>query len=270
MTLLIADALNKSFGGVAASRKVSLTVAGGELVAVIGPNGAGKSTLFNMIGGQLQPDSGTVTLDGQSIAGIGAQKIWRLGVGRTFQIAQTFLSMSVAENVQMAFASQYRRLFDFWTPAHHLYADEARAMLETVGLADQSDRAVSELAYGDVKRIELAIALASRPKLLLMDEPTAGMAPQERAALMQLTSQIANIDKIGVLFTEHDMGAVFAHADRVLVLVRGEIIAAGKPSDVRVDPRVRAVYLGESGARIAEGATRNAELAADRTQVARP
>jgi branched-chain amino acid transport system ATP-binding protein len=255
MTLLIADALSKSFGGVAAARDVSLTVAAGELVAVIGPNGAGKSTLFNMIGGQLVPDLGTIRLDSQSIAGIGAQKIWRLGVGRTFQIAQTFLSMSVAENVQMAFVSLYRRSFDFWAPAHRVYADEARALLATVGLAAQADRAVSELAYGDVKRMELAIALASRPKLLLMDEPTAGMAPQERAALMQLTSHIAKADKIGVLFTEHDMGAVFAHADRVLVLVRGEIIASGAPRDVRADPRVRAVYLGESGARIAEQAS---------------
>jgi branched-chain amino acid transport system ATP-binding protein len=265
MTRLVATNLCKSFGGVTASHDVSLTVDAGELVAVIGPNGAGKSTLFNMIGGQLQPDSGSVELDGQSIAGIGAQKIWRLGIGRTFQIAQTFLSMSVAENVQMAFASLYRRTFDFWTPAHFLYRDEALALLETVGLAEQADRAVSELAYGDVKRIELAIALASRPKLLLMDEPTAGMAPQERAALMALTSTVAKTDKIGVLFTEHDMGAVFAYADRVLVLVRGEIIASGTPTDVRNDSRVRAVYLGESGARIAEGATRHSDVVHVRT-----
>jgi branched-chain amino acid transport system ATP-binding protein len=262
MTLLVAENLNKSFGGVRAARNVSLTVNAGELVAVIGPNGAGKSTLFNMVGGQLAPDSGTVLLNGQSIAGIGARKVWRLGVGRTFQIAQTFLSMSVAENVQMALASLNRRTFDLWTPAHTLYADDARRLLATVGLDVQADRAVSELAYGDVKRIELAIALASQPKLLLMDEPTAGMGPKEREALMQLTATVARRDRIGVLFTEHDMGAVFAHADRVLVLVRGEIIAAGQPADVRNDARVRAVYLGESGARIAEqaGARHDAQV----------
>jgi branched-chain amino acid transport system ATP-binding protein len=252
MTLLIANNLQKSFDGVHAARDISLTVAAGELVAVIGPNGAGKSTLFNMVGGQLVPDSGTVELDGQSIAGIGPQKIWRLGVGRTFQIAQTFLSMSVAENVQMAFTSLHRRTFNLWSAAHDLYADQARALLDMVGLAAQADRSVSELAYGDVKRIELAIALASRPKLLLMDEPTAGMAHQERADLMRLTSKIAKADQIGVLFTEHDMAAVFAHADRVLVLVRGKIIASGTPAAVRADARVRAVYLGESGARAVE------------------
>lgn len=254
MTLLVAEHLNKSFGGVHAARGVSLTVDAGELVAVIGPNGAGKSTLFNMVGGQLTPDSGTVRLNGQSIAGIGARKVWRLGIGRTFQIAQTFLSMSVAENVQMALVSLNRRTFDPWAPAHTLYRDEARGLLATVGLEAQADRAVSELAYGDVKRIELAIALAGQPKLLLMDEPTAGMGPKEREALMQLTATVARRDQIGVLFTEHDMGAVFAHADRVLVLVRGEIIVAGRPADVRADARVRAVYLGESGSRVAERA----------------
>jgi branched-chain amino acid transport system ATP-binding protein len=254
MTLLVTENLSKSFGGVHAARSISLTVGAGELVAVIGPNGAGKSTLFNMVGGQLAPDTGTVLLDGQSIAGIGARQVWRLGVGRTFQIAQTFLSMSVAENVQMALASLNRRTFDVWSPAHTLFADEARRLLATVGLEAQADRAVATLAYGDVKRIELAIALASGPKLLLMDEPTAGMGPKEREALMQLTATVSRRDKIGVLFTEHDMGAVFAHADRVLVLVRGEIIAAGRPEDVRADARVRAVYLGGTGARVAEQA----------------
>jgi branched-chain amino acid transport system ATP-binding protein len=254
MTLLAAESLYKSFGGVSAVRNVSLTVAAGEMVAVIGPNGAGKSTLFNMIGGQIAPDSGTVTLGGQRVSGIGAQAVWRLGVGRTFQIAQTFLSMSVVENVQLALVSLRRRTFEVWTPAHTLFADEARRILAIVGMAGQADRAVSELAYGDVKRIELAIALASQPKLLLMDEPTAGMGPKERDALMQLTVSLARREQIGVLFTEHDMGAVFAHADRVLVLVRGELIAAGAPADVRADARVRAVYLGESGARVAEQA----------------
>jgi branched-chain amino acid transport system ATP-binding protein len=258
MTLLVGKNLRKSFGGVEAARDVSLTVDAGELVAVIGPNGAGKSTLFNMVGGQLNPDSGSITLSGQSITGISANKIWRLGVGRTFQIAQTFVSMSVAENVQMAFASLHRRTFDLWASAHNLFTSEAHALLDTVGLAAHAGRAVSELAYGDVKRIELAIALASRPKLLLMDEPTAGMAPPERAELMRLTRSIAKTDQIGVLFTEHDMGAVFAHADRVLVLVRGKIIASGTPSEVRANPQVRTTYLGETGAHIAESANKRA------------
>ncbi len=256
MTLLVVDRLNKRFGGVTAARDVSFSLEAGELLAVIGPNGAGKSTTFGMVGGQLKPDSGTVTLDSEAITGLPSRAIWRKGVGRTFQVAQTFVSMTVVENVQMALISGHGRTRDVVARATVLYRAEALALLERVGMAQQAERPVAELAYGDVKRVELAIALAGAPKLLLMDEPTAGMAPRERAALMELTAGIARRERIGVLFTEHDMDAVFAHADRILVLVRGEIITAGTPDEVRGDARVKQVYLGESGVKAALKARR--------------
>ena len=173
--------------------------------------------------------------------------IWRRGVGRTFQVAQTFVSMSVAENVQMALMSACGRSRALWTSARELYREDALGLLQDVGMRADADRPVNALSYGDVKRIELAIAIASEPKLLLMDEPTAGMAPRERAALMQLVAEIARSRSIGILFTEHDMDSVFSHADRILVLVRGAIIASGTPDEVRADARVKEVYLGESG-----------------------
>ena len=256
MTLLSVSSLNKSFGGVIAAKDVSFEVARGELVALIGPNGAGKSTTFNMVGGQLAPDSGTVTLDGTDIIGKPPRAIWRLGVGRTFQIAQTFISMSVIENVQVALQSAANATTRLWTAAHSEYRTEAIALLNAVGLASSAGRAVSTLAYGDVKRVELAIALAGSPKLLLMDEPTAGMARAERHALMVLVSKLAHERGLGVLFTEHDMDSVFGHATRVLVLVRGEIIAGGSPSEVQTNPLVRRLYLGTVGTRIAADAGR--------------
>ena len=248
MSLLAVQGLDKAFGGVVAARGVSFEVARGELLALIGPNGAGKSTTFNMVGGQLEPDRGEVLLDGEAVTGLPPRAMFRRGVGRTFQIAQTFLSMTVAENVQMALMGRRNRLRAMLPTARRLFRDEALSILERVGIGALADRLASTLAYGDVKRVELAIALASEPKLLLMDEPTAGMAPRERAALMELTAGIARERSIGVLFTEHDMTAVFAHADRILVLVRGEIIAAGSPDEVRTNPRVREAYLGETGA----------------------
>jgi branched-chain amino acid transport system ATP-binding protein len=155
--------------------------------------------------------------------------------------------MSVVENVQMALISAQHRTRALWSPASTMYREEALGLLDGVGMRIDADKPVNQLAYGDVKRVELAIALASEPKLLLMDEPTAGMAPRERADLMHLTAAIAKRRRIGVLFTEHDIDAVFAHADRIIVLVRGEIIATGTPEAIRGDPRVKQVYLGESG-----------------------
>ena len=247
MTLLAAEGLNKRFGGVVAAKDVTFALAAGEMLAIIGPNGAGKSTTFNMVGGQLRPDSGRVTLAGQDITGQPPRRVCRMGVGRTFQVAQTFLSMSVVENVQMALIAHAGRTRDMIARTAALYRPEAVALLDKVGMAADADRPIGELAYGDVKRVELAIALAAAPRLLLMDEPTAGMAPRERANLMTLTAGIAREEGIGVLFTEHDMDAVFAHADRILVLVRGEIIAQGTPEEVRADEQVKRVYLGTTG-----------------------
>ncbi len=256
MTLLTVEGLNKRFGGVVAARDVSFALDAGEMLAIIGPNGAGKSTTFNMVGGQLRPDTGRVTLAGQDITGMAPRLVCRMGVGRTFQVAQTFLSMSVLGNVQMALIAHAGRTRDIIARTDDLYRDEALALLDLVGMAGAADRPIGELAYGDVKRVELAIALAAQPKLLLMDEPTAGMAPRERANLMQLTAGIARGQGIGVLFTEHDMDAVFAHADRILVLVRGEIIARGTPEEVRADEQVKRVYLGSTGHKAALRARR--------------
>jgi len=244
MSLLQIEGISKSFGGVQAVRSVSFGLQAGELLALIGPNGAGKSTTFNMVGGQLAPDSGRVRLAGRDITGLPPRAIWRLGVGRTFQIAQTFASLTVAENVQMALLSADRRIFAWWSRAAAHRRADALALLEQVGMRAQADRPCSELAYGDVKRVELAMALAHGPRLLLMDEPTAGMAPGERVALMQLARRIARERQMGVLFTEHSMDVVFGQADRVAVLVRGQLLAEGTPQQIRDDARVQQAYLG--------------------------
>ncbi len=249
MTLLTVEHLEKRFGGVHAVADVGFSVAAGELLALIGPNGAGKSTCFNMLNGQLRPDRGRVVFDGADIVGLPPREIWRRGVGRTFQIAATFGSMTVAENVQMALISRDSVLYRLFGSASAYARDEALDILQRVGMADQADRPCGILAYGDVKRVELAIALANRPKLLLMDEPTAGMAPKERNALMALTRDLVRERKIGVLFTEHSMDVVFGYADRILVLARGRLIAEGSAEHVRNHPRVKEVYFG-SGATV--------------------
>jgi branched-chain amino acid transport system ATP-binding protein len=246
MTALLAvEGLAKSYGGVAAVKDVSFTLERGELLAMIGPNGAGKSTSFNMLSGQIAPDRGTIHIAGVATSGLPARAIWRLAVGRTFQITATFGSMTVRENVQMALLSHHRELPRFWSYAGALRSTEADTLLELVGMQEQAERASAELAYGDLKRLELAIALANAPKLLLMDEPTAGMAPKERIDLMALVARIARARSIGVLFTEHDMDVVFEHADRVMVLNRGSLIAQGDPQSVRRNADVQAIYLGE-------------------------
>ena len=242
--LLRVDGLSKAFGGVKAVGGVSFTLDAGELLALIGPNGAGKSTCFNMLNGQLKADAGSIELDGQSIVGRTPRAIWRMGVGRTFQITATFSSMTVRENVQMALLSHHRQLTRLFVRAREQFVDAADALLERVGMRAQAERPCSVLAYGDLKRLELAVALANRPRLLLMDEPTAGMAPRERLELMALTADIVRSDRIAVLFTEHDMDVVFRHANRMLVLNRGQLIASGAPLEVRANPEVQRVYLG--------------------------
>jgi branched-chain amino acid transport system ATP-binding protein len=227
MNILTAEGLHKSFGGVHAVDGIDLAVAKGEIVALIGPNGAGKSTCFNVIGGQLRPDAGRVRLGEEDITGLPPHLLVRRGVGRTFQVAAVFASMTVQENLSVA-----------------VRGGDVPALLARVGLSAQAERPAAVLAYGDVKRLELAMALASGPRLLLMDEPTAGMAPAERRALMALVLLLSRQDGLAVLFTEHDMDMVFGHADRILVLDRGKLIAAGTPAEIRADPHVRRVYLG--------------------------
>jgi branched-chain amino acid transport system ATP-binding protein len=238
--------LSKSYGGIRAVRDVSFTVDAGELVGMIGPNGAGKTTCFNMLNGQIAPDAGEILLGGRRLDGLPPHQIWRHGVGRTFQLTQTFGSMTVRENVQMALLSEKRRLFSFFSAATGFQTDRADDLLQRVGMREQAQRQCAVLAYGDLKRVELAVALANRPKLLLMDEPTAGMAAGERAALMRLAAELARGEGLAVLFTEHDMRVVFGFATRVIVLHAGEVIASGAPAEVRGNPRVKEVYLGHA------------------------
>ncbi len=236
--------LRMAFGGMRAVDGISFDLHSGELLALIGPNGAGKSTTFNMVNGQLRASAGSVRLAGRELVGMKPRAIWRLGVGRTFQIAATFASFTVVENVQLAVTSHHHRVFSLWRPAATQYRSEAMQLLEQVGMEAQAERPCSELAYGDIKRVELAMALANDPKLLLMDEPTAGMAPRERNELMSLTKRLVVERGMAVLFTEHSMDVVFAHADRMIVLARGKLIAEGCADEIRNHPKVQEVYFG--------------------------
>jgi branched-chain amino acid transport system ATP-binding protein len=244
-TVLQVEHLTKAFGGVVAVQDVSFTVAAGELVALIGPNGAGKTTCFNLVNGQLVPDAGSVMLCGERIDGLPPRAVARKSVGRTFQVAATLASMTVRENVQVALLAYEKKNRSIATRAVDCKRAEADALLERVRMSRFADQGCATLAYGDAKRVELALALAGAPRLLLMDEPTAGMSPRSRGRVMQLAADLARQEKIAVLFTEHDMDVVWSYADRVIVLDRGRIIAEGPPDAVRADARVQAVYLGD-------------------------
>jgi branched-chain amino acid transport system ATP-binding protein len=244
MNTLSVRNLAKAFGGVRAVDHVSFEVGEGEFLALIGPNGAGKSTCFNIINGQLSPDSGEVRFADRSIIGLPPREIWRLGVGRTFQVAATFGSMTLAENVQLALASHHGEIYACGVALRHRHRSVARDLLAQVGMAGAAERACKELAYGDVKRVELALALANAPRLLLMDEPTAGMAPGERNDLIALVKRLVVEKGISVLFTEHSMDVVFAYADRIIVLARGKVIAQGNADAIRDNAEVQQVYLG--------------------------
>ena len=224
MSLLKVSGLGKHFGGVKAVDGIDFSLESGELLALIGPNGAGKSTTFNMVNGQLRADNGSIALNGQELVGLKPREIWRKGVGRTFQIAQVFLSFSVIENVQIALHSSDQRTLNFWNNAKNYRRDQAMSLLELVGMVSQADRPCHQLAYGDIKRVELAIAMANE--------------------LMTLTKKLVIDTKMAVLFTEHSMDVVFAHADRIIVLARGRLIAQGSPAQIRAHPQVQEVYFG--------------------------
>src|SRR5262249_38468025 len=238
--------LSKAFGGVQAVSGVDLAMPRGEIRALIGPNGAGKTTLFNMLTGQLRADAGEVRFKGERLSGLAPHAVWRRGVSRTFQITATFSSLTVLENVQVALQSHRHQPSLPLRRAARLEAAAARGLLARVGLEEQAERPAGALAYGDLKKLELAVALANDPEVLLLDEPTAGMAPAERGALMALTERIARERSLTVLFTEHDMDVVFSVADRIMVLHQGRVIAEGRPDEVRADEQVQRVYLGES------------------------
>jgi branched-chain amino acid transport system ATP-binding protein len=237
--------LSKSFAGFRAVSDVSLTVETQQIAAVIGPNGAGKSTLFNLITGHLQPDSGTVRLDGRDITGAAPYRICGMGIGRSFQRTNIFARLTVFENLQAAYLVHHGRGLDFWSRAESFYRDETAALLASIGLQGQENAVAGTLSYGNQKQLELGLALASDPAMLLLDEPTAGMSATETHDTIRLIEKIAGERALTLLFTEHDMDVVFSIAQKIAVLHQGQLIADGAPAEVRADPTVRRVYLGE-------------------------
>jgi branched-chain amino acid transport system ATP-binding protein len=235
----------KAFDGFQAVAGVSLEVPRGQIAAIIGPNGAGKTTLFNLITGHLRPDAGAVALDGRDITGLAPHDVCRLGLGRSFQRTNIFPRLTVFQNVQAACISHRGRGLDLFSRVDSLYRDETEALLASLGLLDRAGEMSGFLSHGAQKQLELGIALASEPRLLLLDEPTAGMSAAETRETIRLISRIAAERGLTLLFTEHDMEVVFSIAQKITVLHQGRVIAAGAPAEVRNDPEVRRVYLGE-------------------------
>ena len=236
--------IRKSFNGFAAVAGVSLGVPAQGITAVIGPNGAGKSTLFNLLTGHLRADGGAVSFEGRDITGAAPHAICRMGVGRSFQHTNVFRKLTVFENVRAALIAHGGYARNFWSRADVLYRDEAHALLASLGLTDQANTVADEMSHGNQKQLELGIALASDPKLLLLDEPTAGMSATETRDAIRLLGRIVAERKLTLLFTEHDMDVVFSIAQKIAVLHQGKLIAEGSPAEVRNDAEVRRVYLG--------------------------
>jgi len=243
--LLQVQNLSKRFGGIVATDDLSLDVRPGELHALIGPNGAGKTTLITQLTGQLTPDSGRIGFAGEDISRMPAYRRSILGLARSFQITSLFLDMSVLDNVALAVQAHAGHSFRFWRPARREseLREPARAALARVGLADRLDARTSALSHGEHRLIEIAMALAGRPRLLLLDEPMAGLGPEESARMVELLRELKR--DYPVLLVEHDMEAVFALADRITVLVYGRVIASGNPELIRNNEEVRRAYLGE-------------------------
>lgn len=242
--MLDVEHLTKSFSGFTAVNRVSLHVAQGEIHAVIGPNGAGKSTLFNLITGHLAADDGAVRFEGEMISGLPPHAIVRRGVGRSFQRISVFPRLSVSENVQIAVLAKDKQEFCFWKPLLGRGLDAVSELLGTVGLVEDADVIAGELSYGKQKQLELALALAGEPRILLLDEPTAGMSPRETEDSIALIGRVVRERGVTLLFTEHDMTVVFGIATRISVLHHGEIIASSSPDEVRANEAVQEVYLG--------------------------
>jgi branched-chain amino acid transport system ATP-binding protein len=238
--------LHKKFGGVQALDGVSLNVAPGEFRAIIGPNGAGKSTLFNTLTGLLRPDSGELLFEGRSIAGRPPHVLARNGIARTFQITSIFPDLSVRQNLQVALLGYHGRTWHMWSPARTSGGTRTNELLALVGLEHAADSRSGTLSHGDQKRLELAIALAGEPRLLLLDEPTAGMTAQERLEGINLVHRVATRLRLTVVFTEHDMAVVFAVATGISVLHQGRLLAEGTPERVRANAEVQRVYLGDA------------------------
>jgi branched-chain amino acid transport system ATP-binding protein len=247
MVILEVRDVVKSFGGLRALQEVTLTVKKGEIRAVIGPNGAGKSTLFNVMTGLLAPDSGSVRFDGEQITGMPPHRIIRKGIGRSFQITNIFPRMSVFENVQVALFSHHGKSRNPLSMARKFkeIGEETLGILDRVGLGEKYDASASVLSHGDQKRLEIAISLASRPKLLMLDEPTAGMSRFESRETVALLQKISREQGLTLVFTEHDMDIVFGISEKITVLQQGAVIADGTPAEIKANPEVRKAYLGE-------------------------
>jgi branched-chain amino acid transport system ATP-binding protein len=244
--ILRIEGLAKRFGGVEALGGVNLSVAHGDFRAIIGPNGAGKSTFFNTMTGLLRPDAGRVIFEGRDVTGEPPHRLARRGVARTFQITSVFSDLSALENVQVALLAHARQNWSMWSAARPRHVERARELLALVGLAASAGRLAGTLAHGDQKRLELAIALAGEPRLLLLDEPTAGMAAQERLESIRLVHRVARELGLSCVFTEHDMAVVFAVATHITVMHQGRVLAEGTPAEVRSRREVQQVYLGEA------------------------
>jgi branched-chain amino acid transport system ATP-binding protein len=243
--ILEVSGLNKHFRGIYATNSVSFAIPRGGKEAIIGPNGAGKSTLFNLLTGYHKPDSGSVLFDGHDITNWSPHKIVKAGISRAFQISNIFGKMTVLQNVRTAVHAQLACAMNFWGSAMNFGAAQTDELLELCGLTSISDTIAGELAQGDKKKLELAIALASKPKLLLLDEPTAGMSLEETQDTMALVDRLNKELNLTILFTEHDMAVVFDHARKVTLLHRGEIITQGTPKAVRKNKTAQKIYLGE-------------------------
>jgi branched-chain amino acid transport system ATP-binding protein len=251
--LLAVEGLTKRFGGVIASDEVTLTIPQGELHAIIGPNGAGKTTLIGQLTGELSSQSGRIRFGGRDITALAAYQRSLLGLARSFQITSLFLDFTALDNVAFAVQAHAGHSFRFWRDARREteLREPARAALERVGLGDRADAAVANMSHGEHRQLEIAMALATRPRMLLLDEPMAGMGPEESARMVKLLRELKQ--ELTILLIEHDMEAVFALADRISVLVYGRIIASGEPAAIRANPDVRRAYLGEQQAVTLDG-----------------
>ena len=242
--MLRVENVTKAFGDFLAVRGADLRVDKGELVAVIGPNGAGKTTLFNLICGQLRPDSGRIVFKEEDIGALPPHRICRRGIARSFQIANIFPRLSVFRNVQVSVLSQQRKSTVLFRPVHALAAEQTREILDDVGLSAKSGDVAGSLSHGDQRILEIAIALGNRPELIILDEPTAGMSPEETAGTMALIRRLAKDRGLTILFCEHDMDVVFDVAGSIMVMRHGETVIQGPPETVRTNAEVQQTYLG--------------------------
>jgi branched-chain amino acid transport system ATP-binding protein len=245
MAILKVEHLNKAFGGLRATDDVNYEMKSGELSAIIGPNGAGKSTFFNLLTGYHKVDSGRVFFQGKDITNWPPHKIACLGITRAFQVSNVYLDLTAYENVRQSILTEQKRTLNFFTPARWLAKKETLELLEVTGLSQHTDIISGNLSQGDKKRLELAIALGSKPELLFLDEPTAGMSGEETHETMELVKRFNRELGLTILFTEHDMSVVFGYARRLTVLHQGSIIAEGSPEEVRKNETAQKIYIGE-------------------------